>query len=69
MRSSPVRSLRKVATLTAGQVALGLAHVLQQLQQADDATQRQLEAEGKRKQKVHAPATQLSLGTSSLPLR
>ena len=38
-----------VAMLTVGQVAGGLAHVLQQRQQADDATQRQLETEGKRK--------------------
>ena len=45
-----------MAALTAGQVASGLAHVLQQLQQADDATQRQLEAEGKRKQKVRGTA-------------
>ena len=48
-----------VAALTAGQVAGGLAHVLAQLEQADDATQRQLEAEGKRKQKVHSHAADL----------
>ena len=50
--SSPVRTLRLVATATAGQVAAAVVHALLQLQAADEATQRQIEAEAKRKQKV-----------------
>lgn len=50
--SSPVRSLRLVASLTAGQVSAAVVHALLQLQAADEATQRQIEAESKRKQKV-----------------
>ena len=50
--SSPVRTLWLVATVTAGQVAAAVVHALLQLQAADEATQRQMEAEAKRKQKV-----------------
>ena len=41
-----------VAALTAGQVATAVVQALLQLQAADEATQRQIEAESKRKQKV-----------------